>query len=144
MARLFFLLSGENKTLPFAELLAILEAEENDYSVIEKLDQVIRLEADIRSINSIYLRSAYTRICALELFTCEAIEETIIDHLNDIKFAQFLNEYKSFAVRIKRIRNYAKKQSVMHLERIIGNLIGILIPVALCSDMKLIGSSWTC
>jgi tRNA (guanine10-N2)-dimethyltransferase len=123
VANLFFLLSGENKTLPFAELLAILEAEEYDYSIIEKLDQVIRVEVDINSINSIYLRSAFTRICALELFACESSEEIIIQYLNDIKFTQFLDENKSFAVRIKRIRNYAKKQSVMRLERIIGKII---------------------
>lgn len=122
MAKLFFLLSGENETLPFAELSAILEAEGYKYSILEKLDQVIRLKSDIKCIKSVYLRSAYTRICALELFTCEANEDTIIDCMNDIKLNRFINENKSFAVRIKRIRNYAEKQIVMSLERKIGKI----------------------
>ena len=77
MAKLFFLLSGENDTLPYAEISAILNAEKIDFSIIEKLDQVLRLEADISCIKQVYLRSAYTRICALELFACEAQENEI-------------------------------------------------------------------
>jgi tRNA (guanine10-N2)-dimethyltransferase len=123
VVKLFFLLSGENETLPSAELSAILEAEGFKFSILEKLDQIIRVKADINCIKYIYLRSAYTRICALELFTCDANEKIIIDSINNIKLNGFINENKSFAVRIKRIRNYAKKQIVMRLERKIGKII---------------------
>ncbi|MCJ7714549.1 TRM11 family methyltransferase [Candidatus Bathyarchaeota archaeon] len=123
MAKLFFLISGENKTLPLAELSAILEAEKYEFCITEKLDQVIRLETEIKSINAIYLRSAYTRVCALELFTCEPNEKKIINNLNKIDLTSVINEQESFAVRIKRVRNYAEKSTVMDLERIIGKNI---------------------
>ena len=123
MVNLFFLLSGENETLPFAELLAILEAEGIDFSIKEKLDQVMRLEADISCIKEVYLRSAFTRICALELFTCEANDEAIINCLNKTKFKKLIKEKDSFAVRVKRVKNYAEKSAVMKYEREIGEII---------------------
>ena len=85
MVKLFFLLSGENETLPYAELTAILEAENINFSIIEKLDQVMRLEADISCIKEVRLRSAYTRICAVELFTCEANKEAVTKYLKKIE-----------------------------------------------------------
>ena len=123
MAKLFFLLSGENETLPFAELSAILEAEEIEFSILEKLDQVMRLDAETSCIKPVYLRSAYTRICALELITCEANDKIIINSMKNINFNNFINEKDSFAVRIKRIKNYAEKSAVMKFEREIGKII---------------------
>ena len=46
MAKLFFLLSGENESLPAAEVKAILEAEGYQYANAEEFDQVLRLEAE--------------------------------------------------------------------------------------------------
>ena len=123
MVKLFFLLSGENKTLPYAELIAILEAENITFSIIEKLDQVMRLETNISCIKEVRLRSAYTRICALELFVCEANIEAITKCLKKIDFRNIIDESDSFAVRIKRVRNYAEKSSVMIYEREIGKII---------------------
>ncbi len=47
MAKLFFLLSGENESLPAAEVKAILEAEGYQYANAEEFDQVLRLEAEL-------------------------------------------------------------------------------------------------
>ena len=123
MAKLFFLLSGENETLPYAEISAILNAEKIDFSIIEKLDQVLRLEAEISCIKQVYLRSAYTRICALELFACEAQENEIKKCLNKTEFKNLIKEKNTFAVRVKRVKNYAKKSEVMKYERKIGKII---------------------
>jgi tRNA (guanine10-N2)-dimethyltransferase len=123
VVKLFFFLSGGNKTLPYAELTAILEAENLDFSIIEKLDQVMRLEAEINCIKEVYLRSAYTRICALELFTCVAKKETITKRLNNMEFKNLINENDSFAIRVKRVRNYAEKSAVMEYEQDIGEII---------------------
>ena len=123
MANLFFLVSGENKTLPYSEISAILYAEKIDFLIIEKLDQVLRLNAEISCIKEIYLRSAYTRICAIELFTCDADKKEIIDCLNKTNFKNLIKEKGSFAVRVKRVKNYAKKSEVMKYEREIGQII---------------------
>ncbi len=58
MAKLFFLLSGENESLPAAEVKAILEAEGNPYTNAEEFDQVLRLEAEVDSVQAVQVRSA--------------------------------------------------------------------------------------
>ena len=123
MAKLFFLLSGENRTLPFAEILAILESENYEFFVLEKLDQVMRIESDIECIKLINLRSAFTRICSLELYSSKADHNAIIEAAKNIEFNKFLKEKETFAVRIKRIKNYAEKSTIMYYERELGEII---------------------
>jgi tRNA (guanine10-N2)-dimethyltransferase len=123
LAKLFFLLSGENETLPASELTAILEAEGYTFEFVEKLDQVVRLEADQNSVNAVQRRSAYTRICALELFTCEAQESAIVKMAESTNFQKVLKEGESFAVRVKRVKTYAEKIGTVALEGKLGKHI---------------------
>ena len=123
MANLFFLLSGENETLPFAELKAILEAEEYVYSVTGKLDQVVRLKAEQNSSNTVHCRSAYTMASALELFTCKAQEAEILKAADAANFKNAINEGESFAVRIKRVKEHAPQLSTVWLEGKLGKCI---------------------
>jgi tRNA (guanine10-N2)-dimethyltransferase len=123
VAKLFFLLSGENETLPAAELKAILEAEGYAYSITEKLDQLVRLEADSRSIQAVHHRSAYTMASALELFTCQAQDNAINQAADATDFKKAINEGESFAVRIKRVKEYSAKSDTMNLERKLGKHI---------------------
>jgi tRNA (guanine10-N2)-dimethyltransferase len=123
VAKLFFLLSGENETLPAAELKAILEAEDYSYSITEKLDQLVRLEADLRSVQAVHRRSAYTMASALELFTCQAQDNAINQAADATNFKNAINEGESFAVRIKRVKEYSVKSDTMNLERKLGKHI---------------------
>ena len=123
MTKLFFLLSGENETLPASELTAILETEGYTFQLVEKLDQLVRLEADQNSINAVKHRAAYTRICALELFTCEAQETAIMKMADATNFQNIFNESESFAVRIKRVKTYAEKIGTVALEAKLGKHI---------------------
>jgi tRNA (guanine10-N2)-dimethyltransferase len=123
VAKLFFLQSGENETLPAAELKAILEAEDFSYRIIEELDQVVRLETDQNSVKIVQSRSAYTRICALELFTCEAQDEAFGQAVEATNFKRVLSEGESFAVRIRRVKEYAAKSRTMDFERKLGKHI---------------------
>jgi tRNA (guanine10-N2)-dimethyltransferase len=123
VANLFFLLSGENATLPAAELAAILEAEEFAYTITEKLDQLVRLEANERSVKAVHHRSAYTMASALELFTCQAQDSAINKAANAADFSAVLSEGESFAVRIKRVKEYSAKSDTMNLERKLGRHI---------------------
>ena len=123
MAKLFFVLSGEHENLPAAELKAILEAEGFAYEVLEKLDQVIRLEATLSCVEAVKRRAAFTRLCCLELFKCEAETSTIIRSMTAASLDEVSVEKESFAVRVKRVRNYAPKTDCMTLERTLGKLI---------------------
>jgi tRNA (guanine10-N2)-dimethyltransferase len=123
VANLFFLLSGENETLPFAELKAIIETEEYTYEIREELDQVIRLNSALKSVNAVQLRSAYTMLSGLELFTCEANEVEVIKAIKATNFETVISEGESFAVRIKRVKEYSSKSDTMDFERKLGKQI---------------------
>jgi tRNA (guanine10-N2)-dimethyltransferase len=123
VAKLFFLLSGEHESLPASELEAILETEGYAFKQLEKLDQVLRLEAELSCIEAIKRRAAYTRICALELFDCNAETNKIVDAFHSISLNKILENGESFAVRVKHVKNYASKIDGMALEGKLGKLI---------------------
>jgi tRNA (guanine10-N2)-dimethyltransferase len=123
LAKLFFLISGEYESLSFAELKAIIETEGYTFSVTEKLDQTARIETDVSCIAQIQRRSAYTRICASELFISEATEEAITQAAEAANFCAVIAEGETFAVRIRRIKEYSTKDNTMHLERKLGKHI---------------------
>jgi tRNA (guanine10-N2)-dimethyltransferase len=122
--KLFFLLSGENETLPPAEVKAILEAEGYGYSGVEVLDQTLRLEAELSSVLAVQVRAAFTRVCAQELLISEATEEAIAKAAGNTDFKAVLKSGESFLVRINRIKNYADENiNTMRLESILGKII---------------------
>jgi tRNA (guanine10-N2)-dimethyltransferase len=123
LAKLFFLISGEYESLSFSELKAILETEGYAYSVIEKLDQTARIETDTKSIERIQRRSTYTRICALELFASDATVDAIVKAAEATNFRDVLKEGETFAVRIRRVKEYSTKDATMTLERKLGKHI---------------------
>jgi tRNA (guanine10-N2)-dimethyltransferase len=105
--KLFFLLSGENKSLPAAEVKAILEAEGYSYCGTQEFDQVLRLEAELGSVQTVQVRSAYTRVCGLELFVSNANHADIAKAAAETDFKSVLKPGESFVVRINRIKNFA-------------------------------------
>ncbi|MDH5689161.1 MAG: THUMP domain-containing protein [Candidatus Bathyarchaeota archaeon] len=123
MARLFFLLSGEDPTLPFSELASILEAEGYEFKILQKLAHVLRLESSPESASTIESRASMTRICALELFLCQANVDAIVENLERAELNDLVTEGETFVVRVKRVRGSAPKMGRLKLERKIGGII---------------------
>ncbi len=123
MARLFFLLSGEHPTLPFSELKAILEAEGYTYRIVKKLVQVFSVEADENCIKPVVLRSAMTRVCCLELFSCNASLNEIVNETRKASLEGFIKPGESFVVRVRRIRSASPHLVSGELEQKLGELI---------------------
>ncbi len=124
MAKLFFLLSGESESLPAAEVKAILEAEGYGYGNVEVLDQTLRLESELGSVQAVQVRAAFTRLCALELFKSDATETEISKTASNTDFKAVLKPGESFSVRINRIKNYADQAiNTMRLEGKLGKII---------------------
>ncbi len=123
MARLFFLLSGEHQTLPVSEVQAILEAEGYNYRILERLTQVLRLEADPNSVKAVKFRSAMTRICCQEIFNCDAQLSEILTHIRSASLKEFIEEGESFAVRVRKIRGVVPELTGVGLERKLGEKI---------------------
>ncbi len=123
MARLFFLLSGEHQTLPISEVQAILEAEDHNYRILEKLTQVLRLETDPKSVGAVKFRSAMTRICCQEIFNCDAQLSEILTNIRSASLEEFIEEGESFAVRVRKIRGVVPELTAVELERKLGEKI---------------------
>lgn len=128
MAQLFFLLSGEHEDLPVSELKAILETEGYTYTVREQLDQVLRLEAHPDCIEALKHKAAFTRLCARELFTCEAETISILKALYKANIEQAIVENETFVVRIKHVRTYSSEIDGMILEQKLGELVLQMAP----------------
>jgi tRNA (guanine10-N2)-dimethyltransferase len=122
VAKLFFLISGEHQTLPVSEVQAILKAEGIDYRIVERLTQVLRLEADIKSVESIRLRSALTRVCCQEIFNCEANLPEILGNIRSDVLDEFIGD-ESFAVRVRRVKGVTPELVRVDLERKLGEQI---------------------
>ncbi len=123
MPQLFFLLSGEHKTLPFAELRAILEAENVTYKKLQTLSQVLRLSTTIDAVKAVERRAALTRICCLELFGCQAFFREIVRTMQSISIDNFLQPREQFVVRVRRVGETARNLVGMEIERKLGELI---------------------
>ncbi len=124
MPKLFFLLSGENESLPAAEVKAILEAEGYPYTNSFDLDQILRLEAQQESVKVVQVRSAYTRVCAQELLVANATYTDIEEAASKVDFSRVIGPGESFVVRINRIKNYADAEiNTMTLEIKLGRQI---------------------
>jgi len=123
VAKLFFLLSGEHPTLPFSELKSILEAEDHKYRILETLTQVLRVESNVDSIKSVKFRSAMTRVCCLELFSCDAVLAEILENTRSASLEGFIEHGESFAARVRRIREATPHLFSVELERKLGELI---------------------
>jgi tRNA (guanine10-N2)-dimethyltransferase len=123
VANLFFLVSGENPSLPSSEVKSILEAEGFAYHVLEELIQVLRIEADPRCATPIEHRSAMTRICGTEILNCEANLGTILENVKRADVSPFISEGESFAVRVKRVRESPLEVDGWALEQEIGEVL---------------------
>ena len=122
MAKLFFLISGEYQTLPVSEVQAILKAEGIEYRIVEKLTQVLRLEANAKSVEPIKFRSALTRVCCQEIFNCEANLSEILGKLRSDVLDEFIGD-ESFAVRIRRVKGVTPELVRVELERKLGEQV---------------------
>jgi len=123
VAKLFFLLSGEHPTLPFSELKSILEVEGYTYRILERLTQVLHVEANVDSVKSVRFRSAMTRVCCLELFSCNAVLAEILENMRSASLEGFIEQGESFAARVRRIKGAAPHLIGVELERKLGELV---------------------
>lgn len=123
MARLFFLVSGEHPTLPFSELTAILEAERFENKVLERLVQVLRVEANVKAVDVVKCRAALTRICSKEIFNCFPTLSGIVKKLNSVELNEFIESGETFVVRVRKVKDFAPDLISVELERKLGELI---------------------
>jgi tRNA (guanine10-N2)-dimethyltransferase len=123
VTKLFFLLSGEHPTLPFSELKAVLIAEGFRYRVTGKLGQVLRLEADIESVKAVVSRTAMTRVCSIEMTSCNAEAKEIYKKVRSASIEGFLEKGDTFVVRVRRIGESLPRLVSNELEQKLGAIL---------------------
>ena len=89
---------------------------------MEKLTQVLRLEADAKSVEPIRFRSALTRVCCQEIFNCEANLPEILDNIRSDVLDEFIGD-ESFAVRVRRVEGVTPELDRVDLEGELGGQI---------------------
>jgi tRNA (guanine10-N2)-dimethyltransferase len=89
---------------------------------VEKLTQVLRLEADPNCVEAIKFRSALTRVCCREIFNCEARLPEIFGNIRSDVMDQFIGD-ESFAVRVRRVEGVAPEINRVKLEGELGGHI---------------------
>jgi tRNA (guanine10-N2)-dimethyltransferase len=123
---LFFHVSGENNTLPYAEIKAILEAESFNFQNSENYPQLLCIESDVTSLSTVNVRSSYARVNGIVVLKCKATEKTIRHTMKKTNFTQFLKQGQTFAVKIKK--TMGAKINAAKLEAAIGRIILQQIP----------------
>jgi tRNA (guanine10-N2)-dimethyltransferase len=115
---IFLILSREHETLPLAELKAILEAENIDYSLKEIDLGIVKLKTDFPDASiRIGKRIAYGHeICNL---ITETSLEKLDEDISSIKWKDIISE--SFALRVKKIDSSDNDSQIM--EKSLGAII---------------------
>ncbi len=118
---LFFYVSGEHETLPFAEIKAILEAEGFSYNTTVVSPRLLCIKSDVKCLFSVANRSCLTKACGLVVLKCTALEEEILIVTEEANYSDFLNNGDTFSVEVTNITR--QKIDTCKLESIIGEKI---------------------
>ncbi len=128
LSHLFFAVSGEHATLPFAEIPAILEAAGLPYSDVTTFPRVLCLTSPIDGAYAVARRSSLTKLCGLELFHSSADQREVRRCLRDVPFPNYLHPGQRFSVRVTSFDASSGRTGA--LERAIGSLITRTTPGA--------------
>jgi tRNA (guanine10-N2)-dimethyltransferase len=120
VATIFFLVSGENPTLPSSEVKSILEVEGLSYEILKGFPQVLRVHVDPNCLETVQRRASMTRICGIEILNCQAEMNEINRRVEEADIASHIGENESFAVRVKRVRGSSSHINGGTLEKELG------------------------
>ncbi|MGC8817218.1 MAG: methyltransferase domain-containing protein [Candidatus Hadarchaeum sp.] len=122
MSRLMFVLSGEHKTLPAAEVEAAIKAERKSFKLVEQLDQLLVLETKANP-EILALRLAMCREICYHLCTSGATEEEILEAVGSSDIVDLIPHGKTFAVRIERVKRSSPSIDTIELSKKVAGMI---------------------
>jgi len=117
--KLLAILSGENPTIPHAEIRGILEAEGIDYQVAKTCFKCLIFEAGENSVEAISRRAAYTQKICQHIQTLENFKD-----LEDLrKIDPFEIKAGTFRVRAYKTGSFKAKIERLKVERELGKIV---------------------
>ncbi|MBC7219363.1 MAG: methyltransferase domain-containing protein [Hadesarchaea archaeon] len=122
MSRLMFVLSGEHRTLPAAEVEAAIKAERRSFKEVERLDQVLVLETKANP-EILASRLAMCREICHHLCTSGATEEEILGAVGSSDVVDLIPHGKTFAVRVERVKRSSPSLDTIELSKKVAGAI---------------------
>ena len=129
MDTFFCILSGENSTLPQAEVAAILESERAPLESFLEYPRMVRFQTTLQGAKAVTRRAAYAKSCCREIFSCRVEEDTIIDKMRNSDLQSYLAEEETFKVILTNIKPTASLQG-KRMRETLGSLISQAVPSA--------------
>ncbi len=121
--RLFFVISGEHRTLPHAEIRAILQGHHVDFVQVAASAKLLRVEADSSALDVVAKRSMMFEQCGVEIAATRPSSRQLLAMIKELDLPQRLRERRSFAVRSLRIGRAFRRIQRATLEREIGDAL---------------------
>ena len=121
--RLFFVVSGEHRTLPHAEIRAILHASKISFKEVSATQKLLRVEADSSALDMVAKRSMMYEQCGFEIATSRPSKERLLSLVRSLKVSRHFAKRSSYAVRSLRVGGAFKQFQRATLEREIGEAL---------------------
>jgi tRNA (guanine10-N2)-dimethyltransferase len=122
-ARLFFVVSGEHRTLPHAEIRAILQSQGINFKETGASTKLLRVTADSSALNAVARRSVMYEQCGIEVAAISQGKKRLLSLLSRMDLSRHFAERRSFAVRSLRIGGALRYLNRSKLEREIGGVL---------------------
>ena len=121
--RLFFVVSGEHRTLPHAEIRAILQAQRIDFKETAASTKLLRVTADPSALSAVASRSVMFEQCGIEIAATSPGKKRLFSLLSRTNLSRHFAKTRSFAVRSLRIGGALRYINRASLEREIGAIL---------------------
>jgi tRNA (guanine10-N2)-dimethyltransferase len=122
-ARLFFVVSGEHRTLPHAEIRAILQSQEIHFKQIAASTKLLRVTADSSALEAVSRRSVMYEQCGFEIAATSQGKKRLLSLLSRMDLSGHFADKHSFAVRSLRVGGAFRYLNRATLEREIGAVL---------------------
>jgi len=121
--RLFFVVSGEHRTLPHAEIRAILDASKIGFKEVTASSKLLRVEADPSALDAVARRSMMYDQCGIEIAATRPRKEEFLSLVRRLDLRHHFKKKHSYAVRSLRVEGAHKQIQRETLERDIGEAL---------------------
>jgi len=126
--RLFFVVSGEHRTLPHAEIRAIMEAFRIPFREIAASPKLLRVDADDSALELVAKRSMMYDQCGIEIAFSKPSRKRFFSLVKRLDLADHFAGGRSYAVGSLRIGGAFKRLRRTAMEREIGEALRTIQP----------------
>jgi tRNA (guanine10-N2)-dimethyltransferase len=121
--RLFFVVSGEHRTLPHAEIRAILQSQEIHFKQRAASTKLLRVTAESSALDAVARRSVMYEQCGFEIAATSQGKRRLLSLLSRMDLSRHFAKRRSFAVRSLRVGGASRYLNRASLEREVGGVL---------------------